>query len=723
MVLHKAARIAAVAGSFAAAGMAPTAASEPPTWARDVAPIVHRSCVGCHQAGGPAPFALTTYDDARSRARLIAEVTARGYMPPWLPAPGPPFAGERRLSPAEVATLTRWAEAGAPPGDLDAAPSAPAASRGWRLGEPDRVIEMPEAFVLPAGGGELFRTFVLPVGDDLGAGGGVDGHGASRRWVRSVEIRPADAPVVHHATLMVDPTDSSRRLDAASAAPGFDGMRAFSRARAPSGHLLGWTPGKAPSPGSPDLAWELEAGSDLVLELHLLPSGREESVRARVGLHFAPGPPARRPLAVRLGRKTLDIAPGESAHRVEDRFVLPAAVDVLAVYPHAHYLCRSMLATATLPDGRVVTLLEIPSWDFDWQDQYAYREPLRLPAGAELRMEFVYDNSAANPRNPRQPPQRVVYGPSSSDEMGDLWLQVATVDAADFDSLAHALDRRESDENVAGWRSALLRAPDDATLRFNLGSELVVAGSLEEGIAELERAVALDPALAVAHMNLGNALVARAQKSPEGRRDDLERAARSFERAAALGGPMEAADAHFNLANTLAALGRLEEALVHYQRALELRPGFLEARLNQAITYARQGLDAQAIVELERCLDADPAYAAALWNLALLRGRDQEGLAQVLERVERALGVEPASAQILMMRGDLLLRLDRFDEAATAYQAVLEVAPRSADAWANLARALGRLGRREEAERALRQALDLDGASAAALDVARELGP
>ena len=315
----------------------------------------------------------------------------------------------------------------------------------------------------------------------------VDLGGARRRWVRAVEIIPGSARVVHHGTLMADPTDSSRRLDAADPTPGFDGMRTFSRARAPDGHLVGWTPGMAPSAGSDDLAWELAAGTDLVLELHLVPSGREETLRARAGLHFAAAPPARRPLAIRLGLKTIDIPAGDAAYREQDRFVLPAAVDVLAVYPHAHYRCRSMRATATLPDGRVETLLDIRAWDFDWQDQYRYRDPIRLPAGTEIAMEYVFDNSAANPRNPHQPPRRVVYGPAASDEMGDLWLQVVAVEDTDAPRLSRALERRESESNLAGWRAALARTPDDATLRFNLGSELVLTGELDAGIAELER--------------------------------------------------------------------------------------------------------------------------------------------------------------------------------------------------------------------------------------------
>ena len=183
----------------------------------------------------------------------------------------------------------------------------------------------------------------------------------------------------------------------------------------------------------------------------------------------------------------------------------------------------------------------------------------------------------------------------------------------------------------------------------------------------------------------------------------------------------EAPDALFNLANTQAALGRFDDAHRSYDRALELRPSFHEARLNKATTYARQDRRGDAIVEIERCLDADPTYLAALWNLALLRGQEPPGMGAALERVDRALAIEPSSPALHMLRGDLLLHLERFDDATAAYRAVIDVEPRSADAWANLGRSLARQGRAEEAEQAVARALEIDARNAVALEVKREL--
>ena len=204
-------------------------------------------------------------------------------MPPWLPDPGTPrFLDERRLSDAQVALIQRWVAAGAPEGDSTDLPPAPAFPDGWLLGRPDLVVELPE-YQAPSSGLDVYRNLVasLPI--------------QQPRYVTAVELRPGNPRVVHHARLMVDTTASSREMDAGDAEPGFNGMDLMSHAMTPPGFFLGWTPGKVPAPGKPDLAWPAAPGTDLVLQLHVRPNGRAELVRPLVGFHFAPGPPARRP--------------------------------------------------------------------------------------------------------------------------------------------------------------------------------------------------------------------------------------------------------------------------------------------------------------------------------------------------------------------------------------------------------------------------------------------
>ena len=189
----------------------------------------------------------------------------------------------------------------------------------------------------------------------------------------------------------------------------------------------------------PDIPEALYQGSDLVLQIHYHPTGKPEKDQTRVALYFTERKPARRLLDVALGSTAIDIPPGDRAYVVTDHFNLPVDVDALGVIPHAHYVCRQMKGWATLPDGTRRWLLRIDRWNFDWQDRYRYRTPIHLPAGTRVEMEFTYDNSEANPRNPHHPPERVRYGPGSSDEMAGLHLEVVPSDPADADELGQAL--------------------------------------------------------------------------------------------------------------------------------------------------------------------------------------------------------------------------------------------------------------------------------------------
>jgi len=392
------------------------------TFAQDVAPILYRHCAACHRPGESAPFALLTYADAAKRAALVAAVTASRYMPPWLPVPGyGAFQHERRLTEAEIATLHRWADAGAPEGDRAQIPPAPPPPSA-DLGKPDLSVEMRASFSVPAEGPDLYRCFAVPLALDRD------------RYVRALDIRPGDRRVAHHAILFQDLTGTARRRDTGEGYECF-GSPGFLPARG----LGGWTPGSPVlrmAEGSPET---LHQGADLVLQMHYHPTGKPETDRTRVDLYFTGRPPTRRVIDVALGSTAIDIPPGERQYKVTDHFTLPVAVDAIGIIPHAHYVCRQMKAWALLPDGRRRWLLWIRDWNFNWQDQYRYRAPVRLPADTRVEMEFIYDNSDGNPRNPNQPPRRVRWGPGSADEMAGLHLQVVTVRADDAEELGQAL--------------------------------------------------------------------------------------------------------------------------------------------------------------------------------------------------------------------------------------------------------------------------------------------
>ena len=302
---------------------------------------------------------------------------------------------------------------------------------------------------------------------------------------------------MHHANIRVDRTLASRQLDQADPGAGYEGLILHS-ADYPDGHFLGWTPGQAPPLGGDDLSWRLEGGSDMVVQLHLRPTGKVEKVQPIVGLYFTDTPPSRTPSIMRLGRQNLDIPAEESNYRVTDSFVLPVDAQVQAIQPHAHYRATRVDAWATLPDGTRRPLVRINDWDVNWQDQYRYAAPFWLPAGTTIGMEYTFDNSAANPRNPDRPPARVPWGWRSSDEMADVWLQVLTRSEIDRGTLQQQIDLKMLAEDAVGSEVLLQREPNHIALRNDTALIYMRLGRPALALPHFEAVTRLDPASASA---------------------------------------------------------------------------------------------------------------------------------------------------------------------------------------------------------------------------------
>jgi len=582
--------------------VAGVARAQPPlTFNKDIAPIVWARCATCHRPGEIGPFNLITYDDVKRRATQIGAVTARRLMPPWKPRPGAgSFQNERRLTDSELNAIQRWIAAGAPEGDAADLPPRPAAlqaqdRRPWQLGTPDLVVGMPAPYTVRADGPDVFRTFVIPI------------PVAAARWVRALEFHPGNARVVHHANLGVDRTRSSRRLDERDPEPGYTGSMERD-ARYPEGQLLGWTPGQAPHDVPDGTQWRLEPGSDLVVQLHLQPTGKQESVQVTAGFYFTDAPPTRSPVGLGMGSETIDIPAGNDAWAIADRYQLPVDVDVFAIQPHAHNLARKMQAMALLPDGGMRWLVAIDDWDFRWQDVYRYATPVALPKGTVITMAYVYDNSAANPRNPHHPPARVIWGQNTSDEMGDLWIQVIPPSPADADVLNEDFRRKAHAEDLAAY-TKLLRADPDNPLRHDAVAALYLDGKLyDEAIAEFHESLRLNRDSAPTHYNLAFALSAR------GRRDD---AIAELEEAIRI--DPEYALAHNNLGALLQVGGRAAEARAHYERAVALRPENVEARANLGQLLSNLDRQTEAAEQFAALLELRPDHVQALTGLAWIR--------------------------------------------------------------------------------------------------------
>jgi len=594
------------------------AGQSPPTFTKDVARIVWTRCASCHRPGDIGPFSLITYDDVRRHATQIASVTASRTMPPWKPLPGRgEFQNERRLSDRELETLQQWIAAGAPEGDQSDLPPPPSWGAGWQLGAPDLVVQMADAFTVPADGADVFRTFVIPI------------PSSGVRYVRAIEFRPGNSRVVHHANLGIDRTRSSRHLDARDPEPGYAGGMERD-ARYPEGQLLGWTPGQAPHAVPEGTQWRLEPGSDLVAQLHLQPTGKPETVQVSAGFHFTDTPPTRMPIGLRMGSETIDIPAGAREYAIEDSYRLPVDAQVVAVQPHAHNLARRMEATASLPDGTTRWLIAIDDWDFRWQDVYRYKSPIALPKGTTIAMRFTYDNSAANPRNPHHPPTRVVWGQNTSDEMGDLWLQVLAASAADEKTLADDFRRKASKEDLAAYTGLLRREPANP-LRHDAVAQLYLdAGRLDEAIAEFRASLQLNGQSAPTHYNLGYALAARGR-----------RAEAIAELEAALQLDPDYALAHNNLGALLEVSGQTAEARAHFERAVALRPDNVEAHANLGQLLSAAGELAAAAREFSAVIELRPDHVQALAGLAWIRAtsadrllRDGEASLRLAERAD-----------------------------------------------------------------------------------------
>jgi len=573
-----------------------------------------------------APFSVLDYASVARRANAIASAVQQRRMPPWLPEPGHgDFVNERRLRDDEIATITAWASHAAPEGDRARTPALPSFPSGWQLGTPDLVVTSEQAYTLRPGRDDTFRTFVLPVPAGV------------TRYIRGIEFRAGNDQVLHHANVGLDLRRAGRKLDRADREPGFAAM--------PEDQVVdvyGWSPGKVPVMEPADTAWALEEGSDLVVQLHMVPGETVQTVRPEVGLYFSDTPPTRVPIVVKLESKAIDIPAGAAAHAVEDSYVLPVDVEAVSVYPHAHYLATRMEGSATLPDGRLVPLLSIPRWNIRWQDQYRYRAPVPLPRGTTLRMRFVYDNSAANPNNRFRPPRRVLWGPLSTDEMGALWLEVVPKRAGDAAVLARDYTTRALAAEAASAELALRSRPEDATVMNRVARAYMQSGRMDEAVALLKRATAVAPRDAEAHSNLGTALQSKGL---------LLDGLRELQEAARLQPSSDAV--RFNLGNGLLAVGRGDEAARELTRAVALNPENADAHFNLAMLLGPRGEVDAAIVHLERVIAIDPRHADAYRNLAMalgLRGRLDEALA----RARAARRLAPASPEV----GQLLAQLE-----------------------------------------------------------------
>ncbi|MCW3096359.1 MAG: Peroxiredoxin [Chthonomonadaceae bacterium] len=384
-------------------------------YAHDVAPILYGNCVVCHRSGEAAPFALETYQQAKTWAGQIKDYTSRRQMPPSKAVKGyGEFCDQRVLDDKQIATLAKWAVSGAPAGNLKTAPALPkfAPPNDWTLGKPDVVMQPDRPYHLAAEGDDVYREFVMPQVYD------------EDKFITSLEFQPENRAVVHHIVLYFDPTGKSASMDGKEKEPGYSvsgaGIGVFGEQ-----FVQAWVPGGTPYTLPKGTAYRLKKGCRIVIQVHYHKDGKVEQDRSRVSVRFAsPGEVEKELRTAALINPIFQLKPGDAHQEVKCGLTLPVNATIWSVFPHMHLLGREMKITATLPNGGgEKPLVWVNDWDFNWQETYRYKQPVSLPKGTHINLVATYDNSERNPRQPTHPPAFVRWGEQTTDEMCIGFLQ------------------------------------------------------------------------------------------------------------------------------------------------------------------------------------------------------------------------------------------------------------------------------------------------------------
>lgn len=359
-------------------------ASQAPTYARDVAPVLLKNCAECHRPGESAPMSLLSYEETRPWVKAIRKAVVSREMPPWDADPSVgTFKNDISLTSEEIETIERWAAAGAPFGEEADLPEVPQFTSGWKLGEPDYVIELDEVSI-PADGPNLFPNIesVIRLPED--------------RWIRAAEVRPGNPDVLHHLVAFVvnNPMGSTGLGQS----------------------LTGWAVGMPPVQYSEGMGRKVGRYTKLMVNMHYYPNGMATTDRTKIGLYFGAGELKKEVGSSFAGNITLRIPPHAAEHQETGEYFFRQDSYLSTLTPHMHLRGKTIKYTAVFPDGSERMLLNVPKYDFNWQWRYILDEPLLMPKGSVLKVAAVYDNSTANPHNP-DPDAWVTFGEETGDEM------------------------------------------------------------------------------------------------------------------------------------------------------------------------------------------------------------------------------------------------------------------------------------------------------------------
>ena len=390
------------------------------TFSKDVMPILQSHCQTCHRPGEIGPMPLLTYQDARPWAKAIRENVIKRTMPPWH-ADGNygHFANDRRLSDAEIQTIVRWVDAGAPEGNPADLPAPRVFTEGWNIGAPDVVLQMTEEFKVGARGSDEYIYFAIPT------------NFTEDKYVKAIEVRPGNRRVVHHVVAFMQkggsgvpargPANNNRLAgsalfegegfaiwvaddapvrDSECPTPNLFETRTADVTAGGRPIIGGYVPGESAKILPAGLVQKIPAGSEILLQIHYAKTGKEETDRTSVGLVFSNEKDATQIQARWIMNHYFRIPPNAKNHEVTSCYTFDRDVDLLSYSPHMHLRGKDMEFKAVYPDGRSEILIRVPAYDFKWQTTYWLKSPVHLPQGTRVEVTAHFDNSADNRVNP-----------------------------------------------------------------------------------------------------------------------------------------------------------------------------------------------------------------------------------------------------------------------------------------------------------------------------------
>ena len=368
---------------------------------KDIEPILQDRCQGCHRPGEVGPMPLMTYEQARPWAKAIKSAVVQRKMPPWPINPHyGRFSNDRSLSQEQIDLLAAWADNGAREGSLADAPKPRTWVNGWNIPTPDAVIEMPQAFDMPAAGRVEYQYIVIPTGF------------TEDKWVQMAEVRPSDRTITHHAQIFIREPGSKWLADQKPGVP----LALANSSGMGSEILTIYVPGMVPDVWKPGQAKLIPAGSDLVFQMHYTATGKPGSDRTRLGLVFAKEPPKERVITMLGLNVGISIPPGDPNYKAETIIPINQDMTMLTLFPHLHLRGKAFQYELIQPNGETETLLKVDNWSLNWQLSYKLAEPIALKPGMKVKVTGWWDNSPNNPANP-DPTKNVRWGEQSWEEM------------------------------------------------------------------------------------------------------------------------------------------------------------------------------------------------------------------------------------------------------------------------------------------------------------------